>query len=269
MIRVGTSGWQYRDWASRVYPRGLATGRWLEHYADLFTTVELNASFYRLPTANAFEGWRRRTPEGFEMAVKASRYLTHIRRLGDPADPVRLFWSRAVCLGPRLGPVLFQLPPTFRLDLERLRGLLEVLPAGMRPAIEVRHRSWFDDRVFDLLDRHGAAFVLADRPGARIPTIVTGGWSYIRFHQGTQQSAGYRPAKLRRWADRIAGLSAGDVFAYFNNDPGAAAVRDARTLVRLLDDRGCRVARPSAEAQTPGAVSAVRPASRRSRPLRC
>jgi uncharacterized protein YecE (DUF72 family) len=258
MIFVGTSGWQYRDWAGRVYPRGLPSGRWLERYTGLFPTVELNASFYRLPSTNAFEAWRHRTPDGFVMAVKASRYLTHMRRLVDPRDPVALLWSRARHLGPRLGPVLFQLPPSFELDLDRLQGLLEVLPRGMRPAVEVRHRSWLDDRVFDLLDRHGAAFVLADRPGARVPSIVTGGWTYIRFHQGTRRSAGYRPDKLRRWADRIAAFPAGGVFVYFNNDPGAAAVRDAQTLNRLLCDRGCRVARPSTDAVTPVPVSAPR-----------
>ena len=258
MITVGTSGWQYRDWAGRVYPRGLSSERWLEHYATLFPTVELNASFYRLPTTKAFEAWRRRTPDGFLMAVKASRYLTHMRRLIDPAEPVELLWSRARLLGPRLGPVLFQLPPSFELDIERLRALLEALPSRMRPAVEFRHGSWFDDRVFDLLDRSGAAFVLADRPGARVPPVVTGGWSYIRFHQGTPLSAGYRTAKLRRWADRIASLGAKDAYVYFNNDPGGAAVRDAETLSRLVRARGCDVAHPAAvDATTAGGPEGV------------
>jgi uncharacterized protein YecE (DUF72 family) len=241
---VGTSGWQYRDWASRVYPPGVPPARWLEHYSTMFSTVELNASFYRLPTTRAFEGWRVRTPDGFVMAVKASRYLTHIRRLNDPKGPLEFFWSRARALGSRLGPVLIQLPPSLEFDVERLTHLLAAIPDGMRAALEVRHPSWHDDRVFDQIDRRGVAFVLADRPDARVPPVVTGGWSYIRFHQGRREAADYAPAKLRRWADRIAVLPATETFVYFNNDRGGAAVRDALTLSRLLIDRGCRVPLP-------------------------
>jgi uncharacterized protein YecE (DUF72 family) len=244
MILVGTSGWQYRDWRARFYPEGLPQSRWLEHYVTEFPTVELNNSFYRLPSEAAFDAWRERTPEGFVMAVKASRYLTHIRRLRDPREPVELFWSRARRLGPRLGPVLIQLPPKFGLDLERLADLLNVVPNGMRAAFEFRDPTWMVKQVYELLDRAGAALVLADRPGARIDPVVTGGWSYVRFHQGRADQPGYTEEKLRRWADRIAGLRASDVFVYFNNDPGAAAVRDAHAVTQLLAERGCDVARP-------------------------
>jgi uncharacterized protein YecE (DUF72 family) len=178
------------------------------------------------------------------MAVKASRYLTHIRRLREPKEPVELFWSRAQRLGPRLGPVLIQLPPTFGLDLVRLADLLQVLPHGMRAAFEFRDPTWMVKQVYELLDRAGAAVVLADRPGARIDPVVTGGWSYVRFHQGREDQPGYTRDKLRRWADRIAGLRARDVFVYFNNDPGAAAIRDAHAMAELLAERGCDVARP-------------------------
>lgn len=245
MIHIGTSGWQYRDWRSRVYPDDVPQKRWLEHYATMFPTVELNGSFYRLPTDAAFTAWRRRTPDGFVMAVKASRYLTHIRRLADPKEPLARLTSRARRLGPRLGPLLIQLPPTLGVDVERLRGLLEALPSDLRAAIEFRDRSWMHVSVFELLDRHGVALVLPDRPGARVPGIVTGGWSYLRFHQGQPNDARYTRAKLRRWADRIAGLPANDVFVYFNNDSGGAAVRDARILTELLAERGCDVARPA------------------------
>jgi uncharacterized protein YecE (DUF72 family) len=244
MIHVGTSGWQYRDWRGRFYPERLPQSKWLEHYVTEFPTVELNNSFYRLPSEAAFDAWRERTPDGFVMAVKASRYLTHIRRLRDPKEPLELFWSGARRLGPRRGRVLSQLPPRFGLDLVRLADLLRVLPNGMRAAFEFRDASWMVKQVYELLDSAGAALVLADRPGARVDPVVTGGWSYVRFHQGRQDRPGYTRDKLRRWADGIAGLRARDVFVYFNNDPGAAAIRDAHVMTELLADRGCDVARP-------------------------
>ncbi len=176
-------------------------------------------------------------------AVKASRYITHIRRLRDCRDPVALLWQRAEELGPRLGPILFQLPPTLRLDLELLRGFLEVLPSGMRAAFEFRHPSWEAPVVQRLLDDGGAAFVLADRPYARVPEVVTAGWAYIRFHQGRTGAPGYLRPKLRRWAARIVDLAADEIFVYFNNDTGGAAVRDAAALVELLPvDRVARTA---------------------------
>ncbi|HXF36280.1 MAG TPA: DUF72 domain-containing protein [Actinomycetota bacterium] len=241
MIRVGTSGWQYDDWRGVLYPPGLPKDRWLETFARRFATVEVNNSFYRLPSEETFARWRTGTPEGFLMAVKASRFITHVRRLRDCRDPVRLLWSRARRLGSRLGPVLFQLPPGFRADLGRLEALLDALPGGMKAAFEFRDRSWWTDDVLGMLDVRGCAVVLADRPGARVATAVTGGWAYLRFHQGTERGPGYRREKLRRWAGRITGLDADDVFVYFNNDTGGAAVRDAETLRELLRERGAAV----------------------------
>lgn len=234
MIHVGTSGWQYDDWRGRFYPEGVGTARWLGLYSERFPTVELNASFYRLPTPERFAAWRDQTPEGFLFAVKASRYITHIRRLRDCGKPVELLWRRAAGLGPRLGPVLFQLPPNLRLDLALLRGFLRVLPDGLRAAFEFRHPSWEDPEVHRALDEAGVALVLADRPYARVPDLVTGGWAYLRFHQGRPGAPGYPRPKLRRWAARIAGLAADEVFVYFNNDTGGAAVRDAAALAELL-----------------------------------
>jgi uncharacterized protein YecE (DUF72 family) len=241
VIRVGTSGWQYDDWRGVLYPRGLPKERWLEAFARRFATVEVNNSFYRLPSEETFARWREDTPEGFLMAVKASRFITHVRRLRDCRDPVRLLWSRARRLGPRLGPVLFQLPPGFRADPARLEDLLDVLPDGMRAAFEFRDRSWWTDDVLGMLDGRGCAVVLADRPGARVPGTVTGGWAYLRFHQGTERGPGYRREKLRRWAGRIVALDAAETFVYFNNDTGGAAVRDAETLRELLRERGAAV----------------------------
>jgi uncharacterized protein YecE (DUF72 family) len=238
VIRVGTSGWQYDSWRGPFYPSDLPKRSWLSHYAARLPVVEVNNSFYQLPKEETFDRWRAEVPEGFVFVVKASRYITHIRRLRECKEPVDLFWSLVVRLGDRLGPVLFQLPPNFRADPELLDGFLRLLPAAMRPAIEFRHDSWRKDRVLELLDRAGAAWVMADRPGWRVPVILTGGWSYVRFHQGRPTHPGYTRAKLRAWADRIAALDAQDVYVFFNNDEMSAAPADAATLCELLADRG-------------------------------
>jgi uncharacterized protein YecE (DUF72 family) len=242
-ILVGTSGWVYRDWRGTVYPARLPQRSWLEHLSRRFPTIEINASFYRLPARSTFEGWASQVPDGFRFAVKMSRFLTHVRRFRDPAEPVELFWERAGGLGSAMGPVLLQQPPTFARDLGLLRALLQTLPAGMRAAFEFRHPSWDHDDVLTLLDGAGAAWVLADRPGAHVPRHVTGGWSYVRFHRGTRRGFPYTAEKIRRWAHVIASLEAGEVFVYFNNDPGGAAVRDAERLRRALDR--CQSARDS------------------------
>jgi uncharacterized protein YecE (DUF72 family) len=246
MIRVGTSGWHYADWLGPFYPSDLPPDEWLSFYATRFATVELNNSFYRLPSFETFGAWKEQVPDGFLVTVKASRYLTHIKRLLEPKEPVERLWSNAGGLGSRLGPVLFQLPPSLAADLDRFRELLRALPGSMRPAFEFRHRSWFRDDVFAAMDEARAALVWADRPGTRIGSLpVIGGWVYIRFHQGRRAAPGYASGKLARWADRIAGLGSTDVFAYFNNDQRAAAPRDAVRLVRLLDERGSDVAMPA------------------------
>ncbi|MDP9341814.1 MAG: DUF72 domain-containing protein [Actinomycetota bacterium] len=250
MILVGTSGWQYRDWKERFYPPGLPQREWLRFFSERFPTVEVNNSFYRLPTEETFGRWREVSANRFVVAVKASQYITHIRRLREAADAVEPFWSRARKLGPKLGPVLFQLPPRFGVDIELLRAFLGILPRDMRAAFEFRDDSWRTPEVHEALDRAGAASVLADRPGWRVPTVVTGGWSYIRFHQGRPFAPGYTREKLRRWADRIAGMDATDVYVYFNNDTGGAAVRDAATLIDLLEDTGLAVVRQQGSPST-------------------
>jgi uncharacterized protein YecE (DUF72 family) len=238
---VGTSGWQYASWKRRFYPKDVPQRAWLEYFSQRFPTVEVNNSFYMLPKEEAFVKWRTESADGFVVTVKANRYITHIRRLRDPRDPVKLFWSRARKLGPKLGPVLFQLPPGFGIDLERLEAFLKVLPKPMRAAFEFRDESWENDDVYALLDGAGAAYVLADRPGWRMGDVVTGGWSYIRFHQGRRTTPFYSRAKLRKWADHIASLPANEVYIYFNNDELGAAIQDARTMMELLADRGLEV----------------------------
>jgi uncharacterized protein YecE (DUF72 family) len=239
-VLVGTSGWQYDSWRDGFYPPGLPKRAWLTFFAERFPTVEVNNTFYMLPKPASFERWRDETPAGFVITVKASRYLTHIRRLRDCREPVRTFCDRARLLGSKLGPVLFQLPPRFGVDVDLLRDFLGVLPDGIRAAFEFRDRSWERTEVYELLDAAGAAFVLADRPGARVPEVVTGRWSYVRFHQGRPGTADYPREKLRRWATRIAAAPAQDTFAYFNNDPGGAAVRDAMTLSEMLREARAR-----------------------------
>jgi uncharacterized protein YecE (DUF72 family) len=241
VIHVGTSGWQYRDWRRVLYPEGLAQDRWLGRFAQEFSVVEVNNSFYRLPERATFERWRDQTPAGFTFVVKASRYLTHVKRLKDAEEGVTRFRERLEGLGDKLGPVLFQLPPRFPADVDRLRTFLGWVPGAIRSAWEFRDPSWISDEVLSVLDEAGAAFVLADRPGFRGPLLVTGGWSYVRFHQGSAAGPGYRRDKLRRWAGRLTALPARDVWVFFNNDTGGAAVRDARFLRDLLG-RGARVA---------------------------
>jgi uncharacterized protein YecE (DUF72 family) len=235
---VGTSGWQYRDWRGTFYPERLPQREWLPYFASRFETVEVNNSFYRLPERSTFERWRDQTPPGFVVTVKASRFLTHLKRLKDPEDPLALFWERATGLRERLGPVLFQLPPRFRVDVERLRRFLGALPDGIRPAFEFRDGSWLTDEVFGMLDGAGAALVWPDRFGEGAELPVVAGWVYVRFHQGTSEGPDYRRGALETWASRIAAAGVSEAYVYFNNDPTGAAIRDARTMIELLGKRG-------------------------------
>jgi uncharacterized protein YecE (DUF72 family) len=248
---VGTSGWTYRDWRGRVYPHGLPQRDWLPWFSTRFATVEINASFYRLPERERFEAWADATPPGFVFAVKMSRYLTHLRKLRDPREPVDRFWTAVTGLGSKRGPVLFQTPPTLPADLGALEGLLAALPPQMEAAFEFRHPTWDTDAVRELLRAAGAAWVLADRPFARVQEYATAPWAYVRFHRGRRVSAGYASGKLHRWADRLAGMSVDRLFVYFNNDPGGAAPRDALRLTALLRERGVAVRQPDGQTSSP------------------
>lgn len=234
---IGTSGWQYAHWRERFYPRGLPTDRWLERYAESFRTVELNVTFYRQPRPAVFEAWARRVPDDFLFAVKASRFLTHVKRLRDARDSVDYLLDGARRLGPHLGPVLLQLPPDLQVDLESLEGALAAFPAGIQVAVEPRHRSWFVDPVREVLERHGAALCLADRHRVLTPEWATAPWGYVRFHGGNAVPRScYLDRALESWADRLARLwpdASATVFAYFNNDHSGCALRDAGTFARL------------------------------------
>jgi uncharacterized protein YecE (DUF72 family) len=244
---VGTSGWQYRDWRGRLYPEKLPQKQWLEYYVQQFDTVELNNAFYRLPERETFEAWRARTPPGFLMGVKASRYLTHIKRLTEPAEPVERLMSRAEALGDRLGPVLLQLPPNLRAEPAKLAETLRCFPAETRVAVEPRHESWWTDEVRGVLERHGAALCWADRGSRPItPLWRTAGWGYLRLHEGRARPwPHYGRAALTSWARRLADTwpDSADVFVYFNNDPGCAAVADAIVFARAARRLGRTVTR--------------------------
>jgi uncharacterized protein YecE (DUF72 family) len=237
-VHVGTSGWQYADWRGEFYPRGVPQRLWLEHYAAEFGTVEVNNAFYRLPERTVFESWRLRTPDGFVVAVKASRYLTHIRRLRDPAEPVARLLDRARALESRLGPVLLQLPPTLQADADLLAGCLAEFPGDVRVAVEPRHRSWWTAEIREVLTSYNAALCWADRGSRPItPLWRTADWGYLRLHAGRARPwPRYGRTALRSWTRRIAGewgLSA-DVFVYFNNDQHGAAVLDAQAMRRAV-----------------------------------
>jgi uncharacterized protein YecE (DUF72 family) len=203
-VLIGTSGWQYRDWRGAFYDPSISTSRWLEAYAATFVTVEANGTFYRLPERRTFQDWDARTPVSFEFAVKASRFLTHVRRLQEPKAAVDRLLDRASGLGSKLGPVLVQLPPTMRCDLARLDEALGAFPPSVRVVVELRHESWLKDETAELLRRHGAATCLADRLGVLEPRWRTSDWGYIRFHEGRAQPwPRYGRDALRRWADGL------------------------------------------------------------------
>jgi uncharacterized protein YecE (DUF72 family) len=239
LVRVGCSGWQYKHWRGDFYPDALPQTRWLEYYADRFDTVEINNSFYRLPEAATFVAWRKRVPKRFIYAVKASRYLTHMKKLKDPDDPLDLFFSRAKGLGPFLGPVLYQLPPRWPVNLERLLTFLQALPKRRRHAIEFREPSWYNDEVYALLRQYRVALCLHDMAGSASGAIEVGPFVYVRFHGPSKYSGSYSDEALARWAEWLAPRAAAGVpvYAYFNNDVGGHAPRDAVRLRAAISRR--------------------------------
>ena len=250
-ILIGTSGWQYASWKEPYYA-GVPQRRWFERIMRDFRTVELNVSFYRLPRREVFAGWRERSPGDALITVKASRYLTHIKRLRDPGPSVAMLMERASALGSKLGPVLVQLPPDLPAAPEDLAATLDAFPAGTRLAVEPRHDSWWTDEVRALLAERGAAQVWADRKGRAIaPLWRTADWGYLRLHEGSAQPwPNYTRGELAGWAERLAATWAPDedAFVYFNNDPGGAAVMDTVTFADAVRGTGRTPSRvPTAE----------------------
>jgi uncharacterized protein YecE (DUF72 family) len=235
---VGCSGWNYPHWREVVYPRGLPARRWLEHYATLFETVEVNTTFYRLAKPDAVARWVQQTPPGFLFSVKASRYMTHMKRLTELEQGMERFYAaiEPVAASPKLGPVLWQFPANFKRDEDRLADALAQLPEG-RHTFEFRDRSWFTNDVFELLRAYGAALAYGDHPERPWqPLELTADWSFVRFHYGRRGRRGnYSETELREWADRLSALrDRAELFVYFNNDWEGFAVRNALRLKELM-----------------------------------
>jgi uncharacterized protein YecE (DUF72 family) len=238
--RIGCSGWQYTHWRGDFYPTDVPRTRWFDHYASIFNTVEINNTFYRLPDARTFAAWAARAPKGFLYAVKASRFLTHMKKLKEPEEPLSRLFTRMCPLGVHRGPVLYQLPPGWKLDRPRLEHFLQALPRGVRHALEFRDPTWYAEDVARALERHGVALCLHDMRGSATPRRRIGPFVYLRFHGTTgRYGGGYSDDRLRTWADwlhtqRQEGAA---VYAYFNNDAGGHAPRNALTLRRFLEER--------------------------------
>ena len=236
-IRIGTSGWHYNHWIGPFYPEGLPKDRWLEHYAQHFDTVEINNTFYHLPREQTMRNWHDRVPAHFVFAVKASQYITHVKKLKDPQESLQRFLELAGLLRRRLGPILYQLPPSLHKDLERLDAFLACLPRQEHAVVEFRHASWYAPDTFDLLKRRHVALCIHDLGASAAPRIVTGRIVYVRFHGPEGRYAGnYPDPVLQDWAgwmtSQIGQVRA--LYAYFNNDVAGHAVANAQTLKQIL-----------------------------------
>lgn len=235
-VHVGCSGWVYRHWRGLLYPEGLPQRLWFQRYAEDFDTVEINASFYRVPKAETFDGWREKAPPGFRYAVKVNRFITHMKKLVECPDETAAFISLARRLGDTLGPLLYQLPPSLQKDLPRLEAFLARLPEDLDQVVEFRHKSWYDEEVLALLDRRSVGFVAHDMKGLVSPRWASGRAAYVRFH-GTGRYVGrYSDEALLEWTDWIVAQArlGRSVWCYFNNDIHGHALEDARTLKSMV-----------------------------------
>lgn len=246
-IRIGTSGYHYKHWVGTFYPSKTPASKMLDYYARHFDTLELNNSFYRLPTIDAFESWRDATPRNFVFAVKASRFITHNKKLKDPENALDNILPRAEHLGKKLGPVLFQLPPKWRLNLGRLQGLLQILPRERRYTFEFREQSWMTPEVNRLLARYNAAFCIYELAGYHSPFDITADFAYVRLHgpDARKYQGSYSHAQLRAWARRIEEWSARlkAIYIYFDNDQAGYAAQNALALKKMVLGRSSEAKR--------------------------
>lgn len=235
-VRIGTSGWVYEHWRGTFYPEKMSQSQWFAFYAGEFDTVEINNSFYRLPSESAFDAWREQAPDGFLYAVKASRYLTHMKKLKDPEQPLATFLERADHLQAKLGPILYQLPPHWHADIERLEHFCSILPKGYQHVVEFRDPSWVVAPVFAVLERYLVAHCIHDMYTIDVPMRVTAPPVYIRFHGDREHAGEYPLSSMERWADHIREWddNSKHVFVYFNNDVGGHALKNARQLKSAL-----------------------------------
>lgn len=219
-VVIGTSGFSYKEWIGSFYPPKLPAARMLQFYAERLATVELNNTFYRMPNEALVRGWNERTPESFRFVLKAPRQMTHIRKLQDCAEALTRFTSVASMLGDKLGPLLFQLPPTFQRDVDRLAGFLRLLPQGVRAAFEFRHPSWFDEATYVTLREHGAALCIAEVDDQPPPLVATADFGYLRLRRED-----YTPDQIASWAEKLRGLAFREAFVFFKHEvraPGLA-----------------------------------------------
>lgn len=246
-VHLGTSGWQYSHWRDTFYPKGVAQAKWLDYYFERFQIIELNVTFYRLPKEETFVKWYEKTPDDFLFAAKVSRYLTHIKKLREPEEPVERFMKHVRHLKEKLGPILIQLPPTLKVDVENLDQTLRAFPPGLRIAVEPRHESWWNDEVRAVLENHGAALCMADRGEKPLtPIWKTADWTFLRFHQGYGKPIPcYRKKALVPWVERLTNEwgTGADSYVFFNNDPRACALRDAIWFHDLMEEAGHTVTR--------------------------
>jgi len=226
-VRVGTSGYSYKEWKGPFYPKDLGAAGFLRFYAEAFKTVEINNTFYRMPTAKLVAGWASEVPDGFTFALKAPQRITHMAKLKDAGDSVAMFVSTAAALGSKLGPLLFQLPPFLRKDVPRLAEFLEQAPKGVRIAFEFRHASWFDDEVWAVLRSNGASLCVAEGEKLESPLVATADWGYVRLRRDE-----YPDAVLAEWADKILAQPWKEAFVFLKHDQG-----DAPSVAKRLIDR--------------------------------
>jgi uncharacterized protein YecE (DUF72 family) len=249
---VGTSGWHYQHWRPRFYPERMGPSRWLDYFSRRFATVEVNNAFYRLPERSTFEKWRETVPAGFVVAVKVSRYLTHVKRLREPAEPVARLMDRVSGLEEKLGPLLLQLPPNLQADPDALDQVLAAF-GDVRVAVEPRHGSWFTRDVRRVLTERGAALCLADGGVVDVPQWRTTDWTYVRFHRGrSRPPTCYTRAALQAWARSLTRRwkTSEDVYCYFNNDLNGCALRDARWMAQAFRESGWETTRVPPASET-------------------
>lgn len=236
-LYIGTSGWVYPHWRGHFYPHDLAAANWLAYYTKHFRSVEINRSFYRLPSAENFAAWREATPPNFVFSVKASRFITHMKKLKDAPATLPPLLDASAGLQEKRGPLLFQLPPRWKVNPRRLRDFLQVLPRGLRVVFEFRDTSWHTQKILDMLHDFGAAFCVYDLGGASAPPTVTADFVYLRLHGPGEPFAGlYGYKRLQAWAAWLREQEVNTAYVYFNNDQLAYAVRDALTLRGILAD---------------------------------
>jgi len=237
LIHIGTSGWSYEHWAGKFYPEELKKNEWLNYYSDVFDTVEINSSFYHLPEQKTFITWRGKTPVDFVFSVKVSRYITHIKRLSDCKGPLDRFLEAADGLGDKSGPFLFQLPPNLKKDRTVFENFLKILPPDYKFAFEFRNESWFTEEIYQLLEQYGCAIVISSSPGFPYKEKITANFCYIRMHgAGELYRSRYSKDELKKISCLVKKNLNKNIenYVYFNNDAGAYAVENARTLIEML-----------------------------------